>query len=84
MPSIVRAEPGVGRLDTAVITNDELKKETTVYAGEVVVDGVSQISLVVYYAKKCKWVYIERDSRDYFFSWQKIIVWYIYRNKRIT
>ena len=43
MPSIVRAEPGVGRVDTAVITNDELKKETTVYAGEVVVDGVSQI-----------------------------------------
>ena len=40
-PSIVHAE--VARPATTTKTNDELKKESTVYAGEVFVDGVSEI-----------------------------------------
>ena len=41
MPSIVHAE--IGQTSAVVETNDELKKESTVYAGEVFVNGESQI-----------------------------------------
>lgn len=42
MPTIVHAGE-IGKTSTVVETNDELKKESTVYAGEVFVNGESQI-----------------------------------------
>jgi len=42
MPSIVNAETGQ-QTSAVVVTNEELKKESTVYAGEVFVNGESQM-----------------------------------------
>ncbi len=43
IPTIVRAEETVGRVETVVISNDRLDKESTIYVGEIFVDGQSQM-----------------------------------------
>ena len=43
IPSIVKADTSVGQLGTNVVSNEELTKESTVYAGEVYVNGQSQM-----------------------------------------
>ncbi|MBR3134173.1 MAG: hypothetical protein IKG56_01780 [Clostridia bacterium] len=43
IPNIVRAEDGIGRISTKVVTKDELAKESTVYVGEIFMDGLSQM-----------------------------------------
>ena len=43
IPTIVKADPSVGQLGTNVVSNEELTKESTVYAGEVYVNGHSQM-----------------------------------------
>lgn len=39
----VHAEGGIGQTGTSIVKTDELQKESTVYAGEIFVDGSSQM-----------------------------------------
>ena len=43
IPTIVKADSSVGQVSTNVVSNEELTKESTVYAGEVYVNGQSQM-----------------------------------------